>query len=190
MSSFDLTICDVEDFVAEVTAQAGSLEEAASTQEILSQQIEGFLSRLRSSVCLDLTNLQAQLDACDCSGGGGGGGLPDLEQGVEILSGRQVEATGVLEDSYFMLVDLGAMPVATSKNVAHGITGTFTPISIYGAATDPALPATLPLPFVNSALITTQIMIYILGANIVVDSGSVDRSLFSDSYLVIEYVKS
>lgn len=69
-------VCRTEDFVAEATPQVSSLEEAGSTQEILIQQLEGYLSRLREATCLDLTSLQVQLDACDCSGGGGGGVAP------------------------------------------------------------------------------------------------------------------
>ncbi len=69
-------VCQTEDFVAEATPQIASLEEAASTQEILIQQLEGYLNRLREATCLDLTSLQTQLDACDCTGGGGSGAPP------------------------------------------------------------------------------------------------------------------
>lgn len=60
MTSFD--ICNMEDFVAEVTAQSASLEEAASTMEIFMQQVEGYLSRLRTAVCTDVTNLNTQIN--------------------------------------------------------------------------------------------------------------------------------
>ena len=66
MSSFE--ICNMEDFVAEVTAQAGSLEEAASTQEIFIQQAEGYLARMRAALCADILALELQISS---SGGGG-----------------------------------------------------------------------------------------------------------------------
>lgn len=59
MTSLD--ICNFEDFTAEVTAQAASLEEAASAQEILTQQLEGYLNRMREAICADVTNLQTQI---------------------------------------------------------------------------------------------------------------------------------
>lgn len=67
MSSFD--ICSFEEFVAEVTPQAGSLEDAASAQEILIQQVEGYLQRMVAAVCADVTNLQTQIDNIAPSGG-------------------------------------------------------------------------------------------------------------------------
>ena len=66
-------VCATEDFVAEATPQSGSLEDAASTQEILIQQVEGYLNRMREAMCNDLTSLQVQLDACNCEPNGGAG---------------------------------------------------------------------------------------------------------------------
>lgn len=56
MTSFE--ICDFEEFISEATPQAGSLEEAASAQEILIQQIEGYLSRLKAALCTDMLTLE------------------------------------------------------------------------------------------------------------------------------------
>lgn len=67
-------MCNFEEFVAEVTPQSGSLEEAASAQEILIQQLEGYLQRLKVAVCTDLQTLEAQIIA-----GGGGGATTFLE---------------------------------------------------------------------------------------------------------------
>ena len=55
-------ICNIEDFVAEATPQSSSLEEAASTQELLIQQIEGYLARLRAGLCTDVTALEAEIN--------------------------------------------------------------------------------------------------------------------------------
>lgn len=56
MTSFES--CKIEPFVAEVTAQAASLDEAASAQEILIQQIEGYLTRLKTAFCTDVLTLE------------------------------------------------------------------------------------------------------------------------------------
>lgn len=68
MSSFE--ICNFEEFVAEVTPQIGSLEEAGSAQEILIQQVEGYFQRMKAALCADVTNLQDQIDNLPPSGGG------------------------------------------------------------------------------------------------------------------------
>lgn len=56
MSGFE--ICNFEEFISEATPQAGTLEEAASAQEILIQQIEGYLSRLKVALCKDMLTLE------------------------------------------------------------------------------------------------------------------------------------
>lgn len=56
MTSFE--ICSFEEFVSEATPQSASLEEAASAQEILIQQIEGYLSRLKTALCTDMLTLE------------------------------------------------------------------------------------------------------------------------------------
>ena len=58
-----LEVCNYPPFVAEATPQSESLEEAASTQEILIQQIERYLNNLRTAICNDLQSLQDQIDA-------------------------------------------------------------------------------------------------------------------------------
>jgi hypothetical protein len=83
MSSFE--ICNFEEFVAEVTPQSGSLEDAASAQEILIQQVEGYLQRMKSAMCADILTLEAQIN-----GGGGGGGE------VWKISERRADATAAI----------------------------------------------------------------------------------------------
>ena len=121
-----------------------------------------------------------------------GGGLPDLSLGVEVASGRQVQATGALENSFFKSIDLSGLPNAATKNVAHGITRPFTVVSIFGAANDPTGGAelTIPLPFVNNSLLTAAVQLFIQTTNIVVNTGTVNRTNFTDAYVILEYVKS
>ena len=179
MSSFD--ICNFEEFIAEVTAQPGSLEEAASTQEILAQQLEGFFNRLQVAICSDVTNLQTQITAIVPQS------LPDLVAGVEVSSGREVLGA----PSFYKLIDLGGLPVA-AKTVAHGIARPFRCTFMHGAANDPtgAAEATLPLGHASQGINNlTDVAIFITTTLINVTNG-IDRSAFTQAYVVLEYIKS
>lgn len=57
MTEFE--ICSFEEFISEATPQSGSLEEAASAQEISIQQIEGYFHRLKTAICRDILKLDA-----------------------------------------------------------------------------------------------------------------------------------
>lgn len=93
MTSFE--ICSFEAFVSEATPQASSLEEAASAQEILIQQIESYLSRLSTALCTDMRALEnltvdTFLQLTDTPGSYVGQGLRVLrvdagETGVEFV---------------------------------------------------------------------------------------------------------
>lgn len=97
MSNFE--ICNFEEFVAEVTPQAGSLQDAASAQEILIQQLEGYLARLKAAVCADVQNLQAQIDALGPGGATSFLGLSDTPASYAGAAGQVVQvnagATGL-----------------------------------------------------------------------------------------------
>lgn len=208
--------CNTEPFVADVTAQDSSLEAAAQAVELLAQQIEGYLQRLRAAVCTDLRTLQAELegivaeasfldltDTPDSYAGAGGevvavkaaedglefvpvsgGGLPDLVAGVEASSGRTIDGS----DSFFMLVDLGAMPNATTKNVAHGIGSTFRAINIWGAMRNPTTNDNRPLPFVSQSFATSQIAVVVDATNVILVT-NFNFSAWTQGYMVIEYIK-
>ena len=146
-------ICDLEDFVSDVTAQVQSLEHAASTMELFMQQVEGYLQRMRQAMCNDVLNLEIQIAA---GGGGGGGGLPDLVDDTEVASGRTVNGN----PSYFKLVDCGTLPGAGSNTAtAHNIANPFTCISMFGSAVRPSPLDNRPLPFVAHSFATSQILI-------------------------------
>jgi hypothetical protein len=179
MSSFE--ICTFEDYVAEVTAQPGSLEEAASTQEILSQQIEGYLSRMRQAMCNDVQNLEAQIIA---GGGGGGAALPDVPADTEVASGRKLLGS----DSFFKIITLGAMPNATTKTVAHGIGAPFTLITQFGSTQNPTTDDQRPLPFVSHSNVTNQILIIVDATNVIIIN-QWNASAWTNSWLSVEYIK-
>jgi len=214
MSNFE--ICNIDPFVAEVTPQSGSLEEAASTQEILIQQVENYLQRMKSAICSDLASLTSGattfLELTDTpsayTGAAGdvatvnagetalefttpaaGSGLPDLATATEVASGRQVQTTGALENSYFKLIDLGGLPNTANKLVAHGIARPFTVVSMWGCANDPIGLVSLPLGFVTTGAAANNVMAYVNGVNIDITTGT-NRIAYTDAYVILEYVKS
>ena len=209
MSSFET--CNFEAFVAEVTPQIGSLEEAGSAQEILIQQLEGYLQRFKTAICADLESL---------SGGGGAstflaltdtpasyaaaagdvatvnagqtalefttpaapGGLPDLVDNVEISSGRQVAGN----DTFFKLRVIGALPNAATKSVAHNIGAAFALVHAYGTANNPTIPNSIPLIFATTGAATNTVWFYTDATNINVVTG-INRTAFTNSFIVLEY---
>lgn len=178
MTSFE--ICTFEDFIAEATPQSGSLEEAASTQEILIQQLEGYLNRMREAVCRDVETLRALIPA-----NGGGGGLPDLVAGVEVSSGREVLGS----PSFFKLIDTGALPNIATTTTGHGIASPFRIISAYGSAKNPSTNDHRPLPFaIHPAGSNGGIAVIIDGTNVSIFT-AFNYSAWTSSHIILEYIK-
>lgn len=195
MTSFE--ICNFEEFVAEATPQPGSLIEAASTQEILIQQIEGYLSRLNAAVCTDvsalqttITELTATVAALNCPPPNGGGGLPDLDDLVEVSSGREINGS----PSFFKLIDVGALPNTANKAIAHGIVPAapftdFVVVSMTGGAND-LVAAKFNLPLLWTAVsafpATNNVSLYTDVTNLNVTTGR-DQTAYTDCYVILEY---
>jgi hypothetical protein len=210
MSSFET--CNMEDFVAEVTAQIASLEEAASTQEILIQQLEGYLQRMRAALCADLESLSggnggvtaflglsdtpgtyagaagdvatvnAGMTALEFTTPGGGGGLPDLVDDVEISSGRQVAGHA----TFFKLRDIGALPNTATKTVAHNIGASFALVDFWGVGNDPSAPSSIHLNFVTNSAASNNVWMHTDATNIIIVAGT-NRSNYTNSFVVLEY---
>lgn len=214
MSSFEA--CNLEPFVTDHHPQSGSLQDSAVIQELLMQQVQGYLQRLKDAVCADLENLQAQIDALGPGGvtsflgltdtpgsyaGAAGqvatvnggetaleftaiaaGGLPDLDDDTEVSSSRDFNGTA----TFFKLINIGALPNAGTKNVAHNIGASFTVVHAYGVATDPAQPRALPLIFATTGAATNTVTFSIDATNVSVVTG-VDRTSYTDTWVVLEY---
>jgi len=95
---------------------------------------------------------------------------------------------------YRKVIDCGALPNAGAKNIAHGITflpaagnTTFVATRIYGAATDPAARILLPLPYASPTL-NLNISVQVDATNVVITTG-VNRTAFTTSHVVVEYLK-
>lgn len=217
MTAFDLVTCGIEPFVAEVTPQLSSLEEAASTQEILIQQIEGYLSRLREAMC---TDLQSIVDNC-CNGGGASSFLelsdtpgsyvgeannvasvnagetalefttPGGGGGLpDLVAGTEVASGRTLAgaDSYYLLTDVGGMPNNTVKSVAHGIGVSFRCVSIWGVMRNSSTDDNRPLPYVSQTAATSQIALLVTSTDIVLATNS-NFSAWDQGWVLLEYTK-
>ncbi len=83
-----------------------------------------------------------------------------------------------------MVVDFGALPNATTKNVAHNIVGwndQFRLVRAYGAATDPIGLEALPIP--NDGIFLKN-----NSTNVTITT-TADFSAFTSSTVVLEYTK-
>jgi hypothetical protein len=88
------------------------------------------------------------------------------------------------------VINFGALPNTGTTSVAHGLTltasTTFT--RIYGTASNIAGNLYLPLPFAGTAL-ANNIELYVSATNVTIVTGS-DRSAYTVTYVVLEYLKS
>lgn len=84
------------------------------------------------------------------------------------------------------VIDTGALPNATSKSVAHGITlnTSFSVTRIYGAATNPTN-SFIPIPFASPVL-ANNISLEMNGTDIVIITGS-DRTTYTRSFVIVEW---
>lgn len=89
---------------------------------------------------------------------------------------------------YRKTIDFGALPNATTKSVAHGLSN-FRVRNFYGVAVNPSTNITFYLPTLSgnaSAFVT----VHIDSANVIVNAMSTNRSAFTECYITIEYTKT
>lgn len=91
---------------------------------------------------------------------------------------------------YRKVINFGALPSSTTKNVAHGlsINNTYSFTRIYGAASNQAGSSYLPLPFASPTA-ASNISLSVDGTNVIIITGS-NRSAYTKTYIVLEYIKS
>lgn len=93
------------------------------------------------------------------------------------------------ETVYSKTVDTGALPNATSKNVAHGITGLDRLIHIIGAAKNTTSGDQLPLPYADD-LDTFSVKVVVNATNIILECTVEDRSAMNESYVTLLYTRT
>jgi len=94
-----------------------------------------------------------------------------------------------LRQVFRRVVNFGALPNTGTKSVAHGLTITagFSFTRIYGCATDPST-TFIPLPYASPVL-ADNIELWVDAANVNIKTGK-DRTGFTTTYAIIEYIKS
>lgn len=115
----------------------------------------------------------------------GGGGLPSLEDGVEVASGRKVLGN----DTFFKLISFGTLPNATTKSVAHSISGSFVVVDMSFTAANGA--AQVSAPFVQSLHLGNDnfmLQLNVDGTNIIIETLE-DWSTHTQSQIILEYYK-
>lgn len=84
-----------------------------------------------------------------------------------------------------------ALPNATSKTVAHGLTVndqlTFT--RIYGVASDTTGHTYIPIPYSSISAANNGIELSVDATNITINTGAVDRTAYDTCYIILEYIQ-
>jgi hypothetical protein len=213
VSSFE--ICNFDEFVAEVTPQVASLEDAGSAQEILIQQIEGYFQRMRAAICADVVALQAAIEAItpgsttflgliDTPGtyAGAAGDVATVNAGQTALEfitpggGALPDLVDDVEissgrqvagnDTFFKLRDIGALPNTATKTVVHNIGAAFALVDMWGVGNDPSAPSSISLNFVTNSAASNNVWMHTDATNIIIVAGT-NRSNYSNSFIVLEY---
>ena len=89
---------------------------------------------------------------------------------------------------YRKVVNTGALPNTTTKNIAHGISNVKRFIHIYGYAYTPNNEC-YPLPWIHYMDVSYQTNVYTNNTNICIVTGT-NRSNITESYVILEYTKS
>jgi hypothetical protein len=97
-------------------------------------------------------------------------------------------------DVFRKVIDFGALPNATTKNVAHGITTTedFSIVKLYGTATQPGvstIQTAIPIPYINAASAANSVTLSMDATNITIKTNTATYIVFTRCFVVVEYIK-
>ena len=107
-----------------------------------------------------------------------------VEDNADFSTTEKKVGSWLGEDRYRRVFEIGAMPNATTKTTASGLTGVNVK-RIYGYAISST--GCLPLPFSSSSNVTGSIMLYYDNGDIIITAGT-DRSAYN-GFVVVEYTK-
>lgn len=91
--------------------------------------------------------------------------------------------------AYRLVINFGALPDATTKSVAHGLTiqSNWTLTRLYAAATNPSTEF-IPIPYASSVDVAHNIELNMDATNVNIITGT-DYSAYTACYVIIEYLK-
>jgi hypothetical protein len=103
----------------------------------------------------------------------------------------QTPVAPVERQVYRKVINFGALPAAGFKSLAHGIpiNNGFTVTRIYGAATNPTGLFWIPIPYADSVAVNC-LSLYADATDVIVTTGGFDYSVYTTTYIVLEYIKS
>jgi len=104
---------------------------------------------------------------------------------TERVVGKWIDGSDIYEKT----VNTGALPNASTKEVAHGITDLGMVISIQGIALVTAANRFAPMPVINPGETDLIAYFYIEGNNIIIKSDS-NFTGYDNSYVTIKYTKA
>lgn len=116
---------------------------------------------------------------------------------IETITGQQflptfstnTGANATYRSVFRKVIDFGSLPLSTSKSVAHGIDfkSAYSVTRLYGGATDPGN-TWIPLPYAATTS-ANNIELYLNSTNVVITTGS-NRTSFTRTYVIVEYIKT
>lgn len=122
----------------------------------------------------------------DVEGGGSGSGGASYSETESLTGGTWIDGSPI----YTKTIDFGALPNATEKIVAHGISDIDTIISIAGIAINPTTHIYLPLPSVSKTAVAENIAFSANLTNVGVNTGTNYSSLYTQTYITLTYTKT
>lgn len=107
--------------------------------------------------------------------------FPNPNTNNVIFDGRPIFRKGV----YF-----GSLPDTSTTSIAHNIDFGYTTsfVKIYGTATSPSTLTSIPLPYISTTSIADNIQLSVNSTNVTITTGA-DQSAYTETYVILEYVK-
>lgn len=111
----------------------------------------------------------------------------DIYSETETVVGKWIDDS----DVYQKVISAGALPNATAKDVAHGITNLSRVISVNGISKNTTTGKSVTVPTIQIDAITYQVSIVVDSTNITLTTGSgADLSSYNETYIIIRYLKT
>lgn len=105
----------------------------------------------------------------------------------ETIVGKWIDDSDVFEK----VINAGALPNATAKDIAHGITNLSRVISVYGISKNTTTGKMVTVPTIQIDAITYQVSIVVDDTNVTLTTGAgADLSSYDDTYIIIRYIKT
>lgn len=90
---------------------------------------------------------------------------------------------------YRKIIDFGALPNTSEKQVLHNITNLKMVVSMVGTSKNPNLNVIFNIPLSSTSSLSSNIYMFATATGITIGTGS-DRTAFTETYVAIEYTKT